>query len=126
MNRRGDRGFMLLEVLLASFMLAIALLVLIESLSQCIAAARSVRNYAIVETLLANKSYEFRVERPNDFDPEQGEFPDYPAFTWRRELESTDAEGLWKQTITVTWSERNKPSTDELVEYRYLPNKEPQ
>jgi len=54
----------------------------------------------------------------------EGEFPDYPAFTWRRELESTEVERLWKQTITVTWSERNKPSTDEVVEYRYLPDKQ--
>jgi type II secretion system protein I len=124
MNRRSEQGFLLLEVLLATFLLAIALLVLIESLGRCIAAARSVQNYAVVEVLLANKSYEFRVERPKNLDNEEGTFADYPGFEWRRELESTAVEGLWKQTITVTWSERNQPSTDEVVEYRYLPDKQ--
>lgn len=119
----GQEGFMLLEVLLASFMLAVALLVIIEGLSQCIAAARSVQNYAVAEVLLANKSFEFRVERAQDWEDEGGEFPDYPGFEWRREFESTSAEGLWRQTITVRWWERNRPCMDQIVEYRYLPEK---
>jgi Tfp pilus assembly protein PilV len=123
MSRRGEQGFMLLEVLLASFLVAVGLMVLIESLGRCIAAARTVQHYAIVEVLLANKSYEFRVERPKDVDDATGTFPDYPGFEWQRKLEATDVEGLWKQTITVSWTEHGEPCTDEVVEYRYLPDK---
>jgi len=123
MNRPGEQGFMLLEVLLAAFLLAAGLLVLIEGLGQCIAAARSVQNYAVAEVLLANKSYEFRVERAQSYDDDEGEFPDYPGFEWRREFESTEVEGLWKQIIMVRWTERNRPALDSIVEYRYLPEK---
>ena len=122
LNKRN--GFVLLEVIVASALLAIALFALIEGLSRCVASARSVRNYTISETLLTNKSYEFRVERPTDYLDQDGEFSDYPEFRWSRTLEAVDDEGLWKQTITVSWQERNQTVNDEVVEYRYLPEKQ--
>jgi len=115
---------MLLEVIMATFIVAVGLFAMIEGLNRCVAAARSVQNYTIAETLLANKSYEFRVERPSDYLDQNGVFDDYPGFSWSRNLESTDIEGLWTQTITVYWMERGKPSVDSVVESRYLPDKQ--
>jgi Tfp pilus assembly protein PilV len=119
-----QRGFLLLEVIMATFIITVGLFALIEGLNRCIAAARSVQNYTIAETLLANKSYEFRVERPSDYLDQNGVFDDYPGFSWSRNFESTDTEGLWTQTITVYWMERGKPSVDSVVESRYLPEKQ--
>ncbi|MCX7916379.1 MAG: hypothetical protein N3A53_08785 [Verrucomicrobiae bacterium] len=124
MKQRSEQGFLLLEVLLATFLLAVGLMVLIDALSQCISAARSVQNYTVATTILANKSYEFRVERPTDYLPQEGVSPDYPGFSWRRDFEFTDTEGLWKQIITVSWMERGQRVSDSVVEYRYLPEKQ--
>lgn len=124
MNKTASDGYVLLEVVLAVAIVAIALGVLIESLGQCLAAARSVQNYAMAETLLANKSAEFRTELAADTSDQEGEFEDYPLFQWSRKLEPADTEKLWKQTITITWTERGLPSTDSAVEYRYLANKD--
>jgi Tfp pilus assembly protein PilV len=115
---------MLLEVMLAVVLVAIGLFVLLTGLGRCLAAARSVQSYSIVQNLLANKSYEFRVERPSDYLNQEGSFDDYPGYTWSRTLESTDTENLWQQTITVYWWERGKLVSDSVVEYLYLPQKQ--
>jgi Tfp pilus assembly protein PilV len=120
----GAGGFLLLEVLLAIFLLALSVFVLIEGLSRCVAIARSVQNYSISDMLLANKSYEFRTERPTDILDQQGTFDDYPGYAWSRTFENTDMEGLWRQVITVYWYERGRQTSDSVVEYRYIPDKQ--
>jgi hypothetical protein len=74
--------------------------------------------------LLANKSYEFRVEQPLDYADQNGKFDDYEGFSWERTFEATDTEGLWKQTIAVSWSERSKAVTESIVELRHIPDKQ--
>jgi type II secretion system protein I len=123
MNRRNNRGFLLLEVLFASAIAGVALFALITSLGRCLSAARSIQNYTMAETMLANKSYEFRVERPTDMLDQEGVFADNPLFSWTRKFESTDSEGLWQQTITVYWYERGQLVSDSVVDYRYIPEK---
>ena len=115
-------------MILAAALLAIALVAIITSLGRCLAAAQSVQNYTVTQTLLANKAYEFRVERPTDYEDQDGSFDDYPGFTWARTFEQVELEdlpGLWKQTIVVAWREHGQIATDEIVEYRYLPEKQP-
>lgn len=124
MKTRGESGFLLLEVIAAAAIMAIALFALIDSLGRCLVAARSVQSYSIAETLLANKSQEFRVERADDMQDQEGTFEDRPDFTWSRKFEATDTDGLWKQIITVTWRERSREASDSVTEYRYLPQKQ--
>lgn len=124
MSHRRQRGFMLLEVVFAVGVAAVAMVALIESLTRCVAAARSVQSYSIAQTLLANKTYEFRVEQPLDYADQTGKFDDYPGYAWERTFAATDTEGLWVQTITVTWKERNREVSDRVVEYRYMPDKQ--
>ena len=124
MRLQDQRGFLLLEVVFATVLVAIGLFAIMEGLNRCLAAARSVHNYSIVENLLANKSYEFRVERPTDYLDQEGAFDDYPGFTWARAFEPTDTESLWKQTLTVYWWERSKLVSDSVVEYKYIPQKQ--
>jgi len=114
----------MLEVILAMALLAISTVAIVESLGRCLAAARAVQSYSTSEILLANKSFEFRTERPTDLLDQEGEFEDYPGFSWSRKLEETDSDGLWKQTITVYWYEHAQLASDAVVEYRYLPDKQ--
>jgi Tfp pilus assembly protein PilV len=113
-----------LEVLVAVFLLAICVFGLLECLGRCVAAARSIQSYTVSDILLANKSYEFRTERPTDILDQEGKFDDYPGYSWSRKFERTDTTGLWEQTITVYWYERGKEVSESIVDYRYLPDKE--
>ena len=134
MNDRHQRGlaglthaegsFMLLEVLLALALLSISMFVLIEWLGRCVAAVRSVQSYSISNMLLANQSYVFHTERAADILDQDGTFDDYPGYAWSRKLEQTDTEGLWKQVLTVSWRERGQLTSDSVVEYKYLPDKQ--
>lgn len=117
-------GFILLEVVFAAALVAIGLFAIIESLGRCLAAARSVQNYSVAQILLANKCYEFRVERVQDYLDQDGRFEDYPDYSWERRFLPTDTEHLYQQTITIYWWERGKLVNDSVVEYRYLPDKQ--
>ena len=77
---RQRNGFVLLEVVFATVIVAIGLAALINCLGRCIAAARSVQSYSVAETLLANECCVFRVERPDAWLDEEGEFKDYRGF----------------------------------------------
>jgi Tfp pilus assembly protein PilV len=121
--KQDEAGFLLLEVLLATFILALSGFALMEGLGRCIAEARSIQSYTVSDILLANKSYEFRTERPTDILDQEGTFDDCPGYSWSRKFEGTDTEGLWQQTITVYWYERGKEVSQSVVEYRYLPDK---
>jgi Tfp pilus assembly protein PilV len=124
MRLKDQRGFLLLEVVFATVLVAIGLFAIMEGLNRCLAAARSIHNYSIVENLLVNKSYEFRLERPTDYLDQEGAFDDYPGYTWARMFEPADTESLWKQTLTVYWWERSKLVSDAIVEYKYIPQKQ--
>lgn len=119
-----EKGYMLLEVILAMALVAAALGALMDCLGRCLAASRSVQNYTRAEMLLANKSAEFRLDRAQDALDQEGVFEEADGFAWRRAFEKAEPEGLWRQTITVLWTERGQPATDSLVEYRYLPQKQ--
>lgn len=124
MNRGNRSGYILLEVILAVSLVAVGLCVLMDCLGRCLAAARSVQTYTVAEMLLANKSCEFRLDRAKDTLDQDGTFDDHPEFSWRRTLEATDTQGLWRQTVTVSWEERGRTATDSVVEYRYMPLKQ--
>ena len=115
---------MLLEVILATALLAISLVAIIDSLGRCVAAAKAIQSYSVAEILLANKSFEFRAERGGDIFDQEGTFNDYPGYSWSRRLDRTETDGLWEQTITVYWHERGNVASDSVVEYRYLPEKQ--
>jgi len=121
---RSVAGYILLEVILAVALVGLSLGVLMDSLGRCLAAARSIQNYTRAELLLAGKLSEFRLDRAADVLDQEGDFPDHPGFTWRRHFEPTAIKGLWEQTITVSWMERNRIVSDSVVEYRYLPEKQ--
>jgi len=126
MNRVGNQcGFMLLEVILAVSLLVVGLFALIDAVGRCVASAQSVQNYSIAQMLLANKGFEFRTERPGDLLDQEGVVEDYPQYSWSRRFEAAEEPGLFKQTIAVAWYERGKVASDSVVEYRYLPNKQP-
>ncbi len=117
---------MLLEVVCAVFLLAVGIFAIMQSLNRCIAATASIRQYAVVGALLANKSYELRTEMADDYDDLNEDFPDMPGYRWERvfeEMEDTQETKMWIQHLTVYWIEQGREVSESITEYRYLPEK---
>lgn len=123
-RRRAD-GFTLIEVMLATLILAMGLGALLTAVSQCLQVARAARIYDTTRDLLSRVEADKPVEIVEEIEDIEGsgkfDDPKLNAYSWKRELEPVGEKkfGLFKVTTTVTWSENNKESQEQLVEYIY-------
>ncbi|MBN1268234.1 MAG: prepilin-type N-terminal cleavage/methylation domain-containing protein [Kiritimatiellae bacterium] len=120
-------GLTLIEVMLALAILGVGITVLVATASTCLSVARKARNYEEARRLLAHIELEFPLPALDiEEGSESGSFPHpYSGYTWTREveLESEDEEeeGLYRITMTVSWSERGKAASESVVTYLYAP-----
>lgn len=83
-----NKGFTLLEVLIALLILAFSMVVLVESWGGNFRAVQKARKYTVVTMLLQKKVTEFEIlSRDKKFDEikdeDKGDFGhDYPEYTW--------------------------------------------
>jgi len=129
-SQRCERGFTLLEVMIAVAILAISLTVIYGSQSQSVSLATESRFNTAAALLLNLKVAELEsgiIELRDD----EGDFgEDYPDFRWKIEVDDADygdfefadkvGESLKRAMITVSWE--NSPFSHS-VDY-YLPEKE--
>jgi len=116
-RRRGDRGFTLIEVLVALSIVAYALIGLIGLVN---------RNVGIVSldqdmtraTLLARKFVAEMevVEKFPELGYSSGEFEEYPGFYWEREVEELFIPDVRQVTLRVIFDER-QPDAVQLLYY---------
>lgn len=124
-KRRSKAGFTLMEVMLASLILAIGLGMIMAAVSQCLSVARSAKIFDTTRDLLARVEADNPIEIVEDIEDiaDDGKFddPTLEKYAWRREVEPVGDKkfGLFMITTTVTWSENNKESQEQLVTYRY-------
>ena len=125
-------GLTLIEVMLALVILGIGLTVLISTASKCLAVVKQSRNYETARHLLAVVELEFQnkiMELEPDQDLEDGagevQFPDESQYkgVWEVATEGDEKDGLKKVTFRVSWSERGANPCEEVVTYRYVPQK---
>lgn len=101
-------GFTLLEVLIALAIIGLTLTVLIHS--QILSLRQAVKSkYHTTALFLANEilSDTFMRQEPL-LKIENEDFEDYPGFSWEREVENSDIEGLDMIKITVSGPENTR------------------
>ena len=122
---RVSAGFTLMEVMLATLILAMGLGMVLVAVSQCLGVARAARIFDTTRELLARVEAESPVEIAEEIEDvaDSGSFddPKLHGYTWQREIEPVGEEkyGLFKVTTTVTWAENDKESSETLVTYVY-------
>ncbi len=126
---RSRAGLTLIEVMLAMAILAIGGIVLISSVSQCLAVVRAARLYNHAHTLLARIDLEHPLfDEDIQVGTERGRFSgaEYRDFAWERETElvGDEDDGLYEVVSRVTWSRRGETGFEEVVYYRYVPPEE--
>ncbi|MDX1775189.1 MAG: prepilin-type N-terminal cleavage/methylation domain-containing protein [Desulfobulbales bacterium] len=109
-NNLADKGFTLLEVMIAVALLAVALTTLLGSQSQSVSFANSAKFETMAALLAQSKMSEIVLEAAS-FSSDGGDFgDDYPGYAWEATMSDVSIEGIenisdyLKQIdLTVTW-----------------------
>jgi len=106
-----NKGFTLLEVMIAVALIAIALTTLLGSQSQSVSFANSAKFETMAALLAQSKMSEITVQKPDELTNDSGDFgDDYPGYAWEVNVSDIVIPGMdnisdyLKQVdLTVTW-----------------------
>lgn len=106
-----NRGFTLLEVMIAVAIIAIALTTLLGSQSQSVFFANSAKFETMAALLAQSKMSEITIQAADSLSSDSGDFgEDYPGYAWEATVSDVSIEGLGavsdylKQIdLAVTW-----------------------
>ena len=118
----NNRGFTLLEVMVAVAILAIALVVILKANLQSLEVLTDTREAATVSLLAASKLAEVEaigLERWNQIQGDFGE--EYPDITWEVDIAPTEVEGLSRVTVIVRVREEGSGSEARIEELLFVP-----
>ena len=106
-------GFTLLEVMIATAIIAIALVAALGSQSQSVSLANEAKFTTTVAFLAQKKMAELEAEDVKDLSSDSGDFgEDFPGYHWESEVDAATLEGsekisehVKKIALTVYWAE---------------------
>jgi general secretion pathway protein I len=130
MMRREDRGFTLLEVMVAIALIAIALTAVLGSQSQSVSLAGEARFNTTAALLAQSKMAEMELQDPEDLTADSGDFEeDFPGYTWNLSVSNVMFERpenvsdhLKQVDLTISWGE-DEEFQYALRVYRFTPKK---
>ena len=107
----SNKGFTLLEVMVAVALVAIALTTLLGSQSQSVSFANSAKFETMAALLAQSKMSEIAIQGKDTLSSDSGNFgDDYPGFAWEAKVSDISIEGvdtisdyLKQVDLTVTW-----------------------
>ena len=117
------RGFTLVEVLLATAILSISLVVLLTGMSRCLAVMKAARNYQTAQWTLGQGEVDYPMTATNDVRKLAVDEVKYDnGFTYSRTVEDDeDEDGLYVVRIVVKSSERQDAPREGVVRYVWQP-----
>ncbi len=106
-----NRGFTLLEVMIAVALIAVALVTLLGSQSQSVSFANSAKFETMAALLAQSKMSEITIQDADSLSSDRGDFgDDYPGYAWEATVSGVSIEGvgalsdyLKQIDLTVTW-----------------------
>ena len=106
-----NRGFTLLEVMIAVALIAVALVTLLGSQSQSVSFANSAKFETMAALLAQSKMSEITIQDADSLSSDSGSFgEDYPGYSWEATVSDVSIEGveaisdyLKQIDLTVTW-----------------------
>lgn len=122
MMRTYEKGFTLLEVMVAMAILAIALVAVFQSQSQSISMAGNARFLTTASLLAQSKMAEMEAVEMRSIKSETGDFGrDFPGYEWRVTVKDMDIETAKKIELVVTNSRMRLNNTYQLDYFRFVP-----
>lgn len=116
----SEKGFTLLEVMIAMAILSISLLVVFQSQSQSVSMMAASRATTMITLLAQGKMAEMETANISSLESARGDFgPDYPDYTWVSQVTSEDVRLLKKIVLTVQNNRLKKGNAITIVLYRF-------
>jgi general secretion pathway protein I len=129
---KSERGFTLLEIMIALAILGIALTIILQQFSAGLRAGSVSREYTAALVHAREKLEEFCLAKELSEKEESGEFED--GYSWRVVISPYEEEGekeedsteflllsMYTMTSTVSWEAGNKEKKVELVTVKIAP-----
>lgn len=103
--RTTGSGFTLLEVVVAMAILALALVSVMQVVSQGINHTSAARSRALAMELAEQKLAELQMNKQLAVGEDGGEFGEpYQRYRWQSQVSETEVDGLWRLKVTVLWA----------------------
>jgi general secretion pathway protein I len=103
-----DRGFTLIEVIIAVAIIAGALVLILQSCSLGVSMAAESQSLSLAVLLAKEKMAEIGMEGFPRVGEEQGDFGEsYPRFTWDKTVAGIPGMGLRRVNLTISWEGKN-------------------
>jgi general secretion pathway protein I len=113
-----DKGFTLLEVMVALAILSAALVVIFSQQARSIALGNEARITTKASLLAQEQMAGLITEQRLRSGDEEGEVKDsIPLFKWKQMVEESNIEGMKKLTIIVLWKEGERERDVRFVTY---------
>ena len=120
-KKKENRGFTLLEVMIAVAILAIVLVVVFQSQSQSISMAGNARFLTTASLLAQGRMAEIEAADVTGISSGSGDFgEDYPDYIWRVEVTDTDLDFMKRVEVKVTNERLVSNNTYRLILYKLM------
>lgn len=123
---KGRDGFTLIEVILAIAILGAGMVVLSSAVVQCLAMARSAKEYETARTLFAVLEMTEPLQLDEvEADEEDGTFDGkYSDYRWSRLIEEMGEEEdkMFRIVTTIYWGDRDAGGSEQLETYLHQPS----
>ena len=124
---KTKRGLTLIEVILAVAILGVCMTVLLASVSRCLAAIGSVRDYQTAQAALGLGEVEHPLLIEEDIDELVVDDVEYfEKYVFSREVDEKDPDeedGLYVLRTKIAWTKRGRKPFHEVVRYVYHKDK---
>lgn len=114
---KNQRGFTLLEIVVALTIAAIALPALLRAFSIGTKRQSMIENKTTALYLLKLKMSETEMLGELEVGSEEGDFGSNSRFQWSTDIAQSDTEGLYEVTVSVNWQEMGREEVVELTTF---------